>query len=101
MRDQFPFLGIPTPARRAIDRRVTAGRQPPSEAELANFANACCARQAGNREFFVRKAIGWALREYSKTDERAVRRFVKQHGRELSALSRTEALKWLSRQGRS
>src|SRR3712207_7951539 len=29
---------------------------------------AYCTRQAGHRDFFVRKAIGWALREYARTD---------------------------------
>lgn len=48
-----------------------------------------------SREFFIRKAIGWALREYSKTDPGFVIRFVQNH--ELSGLSRREALKWLER----
>jgi 3-methyladenine DNA glycosylase AlkD len=58
---------------------------------------AYCVLRASDKEFFIRKAIGWALREYSKTDERAVRRFVADHTDELSGLSRTEALKWLER----
>jgi 3-methyladenine DNA glycosylase AlkD len=58
-----------------------------------------CSRRAGDPEFFIRKAIGWALREYSKTDAKAVRAFVRKHGRELSGLSRREALKWLERRG--
>jgi 3-methyladenine DNA glycosylase AlkD len=33
-------------------------------------------RCADEKEFFIRKAIGWVLREYSKTDANAVRRFV-------------------------
>jgi len=45
-------------------------------------------------EFFIRKAIGWALREYSKTDEDAVRRFVERTP--LSPLSVKEALKHVS-----
>ncbi|HEY7044240.1 MAG TPA: DNA alkylation repair protein [Nocardioidaceae bacterium] len=45
------------------------------------------------REFFLRKAIGWALREYAKTDPDWVRRFVATHQEELSALSRREALR--------
>jgi 3-methyladenine DNA glycosylase AlkD len=52
-----------------------------------------CARQAGHRDFFVRKAIGWALREYAKTDPDAVRDFVAQHRDRLSGLSVREALK--------
>ena len=201
MRDQFPFMGIPTPARVAIQREVMAGLPPPDRTrpgrrspspagsdpsaststapaatcagtstgarprfidtaerlittkswwdtvdELAQSVvgplvaahpelrttmhrwidaddfwlaraailhqNRCkartdpdllfgyCLRRAADREFFIRKAIGWALREYSKTDAEAVVRFVREHHDELSGLSRTEALKWLHRQGR-
>lgn len=53
-----------------------------------------CARRASDREFFIRKAIGWALREYSKTDPDAVRTFVEEHP-ELSPLSKREALRRL------
>ena len=49
----------------------------------------------GSKEFFINKAIGWALREYSKTDADAVRSFVAKT--DLSNLSRKEALKWLER----
>jgi 3-methyladenine DNA glycosylase AlkD len=52
-----------------------------------------CARRADDTEFFVRKAIGWALREYSKTDPEAVVAFVTAHETELSPLSRREALR--------
>lgn len=52
-------------------------------------------KHAGSREFFIQKAIGWALREYSKTEENAVRKFVMQTN--LSPLSKREALKWLNR----
>jgi len=52
-----------------------------------------CDRQAGHRDFFVRKAIGWALREYAKTDPAAVRSFVDTHRDRLSGLSVREALK--------
>jgi 3-methyladenine DNA glycosylase AlkD len=45
-------------------------------------------------EFFIQKAIGWALREYSKTDETAVRDFVA--ATDLSPLAHREALKWLN-----
>ncbi|QJD82190.1 DNA alkylation repair protein [Cohnella herbarum] len=48
-----------------------------------------------DNEFFIRKAIGWALREYSKTDEASVRRFVAETS--LSPLSTREALKFVSR----
>jgi len=44
-------------------------------------------------EFFIRKAAGWALREYAKTDPIAVRGYVAARGDRLSALTRREALK--------
>ncbi len=56
-----------------------------------------CLRRTSDTEFFIRKAIGWALREYSKTDADAVERFVADHPAELSGLSKREALKWLER----
>jgi 3-methyladenine DNA glycosylase AlkD len=46
---------------------------------------------AEDREFFIRKAIGWALRDYAYTDPDWVRRFTSEV--ELSTLSRREALK--------
>lgn len=48
----------------------------------------------GEREFFLRKAIGWALREYARTDPGWVREFVAEHP-DLSPLSQREALKHL------
>ena len=50
----------------------------------------------GEREFFLRKGIGWALREYSKTDPAWVVEFVGAHPA-LSDLSRREALKHVRR----
>ncbi|MEY3692942.1 MAG: hypothetical protein RL157_266 [Bacteroidota bacterium] len=46
-------------------------------------------------EFFHRKAIGWALRDYGKTNPRWVQQWVDAHP-ELSGLSRREALRLLS-----
>ncbi|MEY2476473.1 MAG: hypothetical protein QOG87_1788 [Actinomycetota bacterium] len=197
MRDQFEFLGVPTPVRTQLDRDVTAGLDPPDETDLASAAETCwtrpereyqyfacghlrrhigvagpgfidvaerlittkswwdtvdalatrtvgplvrlhpelvatmdrwiedddiwlartalihqmlfrdttdverlfrfCRRRAGDREFFIRKAIGWALREHTKTDPESVYRFLAEMGDELSPLSRKEALKWLDR----
>lgn len=48
-----------------------------------------------DREFFIRKAIGWALRQYARTDAKWVLAFVDRHGDRLSGLSRREALKHL------
>ena len=197
MRDQFDFLGIPTPVRTALDREVVAGLDRPDETQLAQVANACwalphreyqyfacgymrkhigvagagfidvaqrlittkswwdtvdalatrtvgplvrahpdrvatmddwidhenmwlartallhqltfkqatdverlfryCRRRASDREFFIRKAIGWSLRELTKTDPESVRAFLAEMGDELSPLSRKEAVKWLER----
>lgn len=55
-----------------------------------------CAARAGEKDFFMRKAIGWALREYSATAPAAVRAFVAEHP-ELSPLSVREALRKISR----
>ncbi|WP_310594623.1 DNA alkylation repair protein [Flavobacterium sp.] len=50
-----------------------------------------CIQHSHSNEFFIRKAIGWALREYAKTDPEAVREFVLQSN--LKPLSKKEALK--------
>ena len=197
MRDQFEFLGIPTPVRATLDREVTAGLDRPDEHELARVAEGCwalphreyqyfacgylrkhirvasagfidvaerlittkawwdtvdalatrtvgplvrahpdlatsmdswidhddiwlartallhqltykdatdverllryCRRRAGDREFFIRKAIGWSLRELTKSDPERVHAFLADMGDDLSPLSRKEALKWLER----
>ncbi|RKR29725.1 3-methyladenine DNA glycosylase AlkD [Arthrobacter oryzae] len=47
-------------------------------------------------EFFIRKAIGWALRQYARTDPEWVRAFVQRHRDQLSPLSRREALRRLA-----
>lgn len=47
------------------------------------------------REFFVRKAIGWALRDHARTDPAWVQEYVAARGARLSGLSRREALKHL------
>ena len=49
-------------------------------------------------DFFARTAIGWALREHSKTDAATVVDYVSTNEDRLSPLSRREALRWLDRQ---
>jgi 3-methyladenine DNA glycosylase AlkD len=195
MRGQFPFVGVPAPALRALVRDVLTGRPAPGEADLRAFATAAwqrpereyqyfavdylrkyaavagpgflldactlittkswwdtvdplatrfvgglvrrhpaltgemdawsrhddiwlirtailfqlhyaaetdterlfgyCARQGGHPDFFVRKAIGWALRQYARTDPQAVRAFIAHHRTRLSPLSVREATKHL------
>jgi 3-methyladenine DNA glycosylase AlkD len=54
---------------------------------------ACIEPSLGSREFFLRKAIGWALRQHAWTDPAEVARYVREKGDALSGLSRREALK--------
>ncbi|MDX3078634.1 DNA alkylation repair protein [Streptomyces sp. NPDC088354] len=54
-----------------------------------------CLLRSGHRDFFVRKAIGWALREYARADPDAVREFVVSAADRLSPLSVREATKHL------
>jgi 3-methyladenine DNA glycosylase AlkD len=56
---------------------------------------------AHEKEFFIRKAIGWVLRDYSYTNPDWVREFVEKHETELSGLSRREAFKQILRKQKS
>lgn len=56
-----------------------------------------CLRLAPEKGFFLRKAIGWSLREYSKTAPGDVRAFLETHPGTFSGLSVREALKVLDR----
>ncbi len=53
----------------------------------------CIEPSLESREFFLRKAIGWALRQYAWTDPKEVRRYVEANANRLSPLSRREAIK--------
>ena len=53
----------------------------------------CIEPSMDSKEFFLRKAIGWALRQYAKHDPAEVKRYVKKNEARLSGLSRREALK--------
>lgn len=53
-------------------------------------------KRAHSTEFFVRKGAGWALREYSKTNEKAVRTFVTKHRAVLSPLTIREGTKYIA-----
>lgn len=58
-----------------------------------------CLRRADEKEFFIRKAIGWALREYSYKAPNSVIRFLKTNRSKLSPLSYREGAKQLVRNG--
>jgi 3-methyladenine DNA glycosylase AlkD len=52
-----------------------------------------------SKEFFIQKAIGWALREYSKTNPEAVKSFIQSE--ELAPLSKREGLKHVNRKAKA
>ena len=47
-------------------------------------------------EFFINKAIGWALRDYSKVNPEWVRKFIEKNRSEMTNLSLREASKYLN-----
>ena len=69
-----------------------------SETDLALLYD-CIEPNLEDREFFIRKAIGWALRQYAWTDPDEVVRYVEAHRERLSPLSKREALKNVLKSG--
>lgn len=67
------------------------------EATDRDLLATCIAGTIGDRDFFARKAIGWALREFSKSDPSWVRQYVAVHDRDLAPLSKREALRLIDR----
>lgn len=66
--------------------------------DLALLSDAIEANLEGSdfgNDFFIRKSIGWALRQHARTDPDWVRAFVAAHADRLSGLSTREALKHL------
>jgi len=63
-----------------------------TDTELLDSA---CTRNLESTEFFLRKAIGWALREYAKTDPSWVTAYAERHKDEMSGLTYREAMKHL------
>ena len=61
------------------------------EARLLHYALTL----ASECDFFIRKAIGWALRDHARTRPEEVRAFLAQHADRLSGLTRREAAKHL------
>jgi 3-methyladenine DNA glycosylase AlkD len=68
------------------------GRRSATDIELLTFV---IEANLDDREFFVAKAVGWALREYARTDPAWVLGFVEAHTDRIAPLSRREALKHL------
>lgn len=63
------------------------------EATDLELLYACIEPNFSHRDFFIRKAIGWALRAHAWVDPDAVARYVAAHRQRLSGLSCREALK--------
>ena len=74
----------------AIDHQL--GRKTNTNMELLA---AIIQNNLGQSEFFINKAIGWALRDYSKTNPAWVKSFLMRHEAELAALTKKEAAKYL------
>lgn len=52
-------------------------------------------RNFGQKEFFINKAIGWSLRDYSKTNPEWVKTFIARHQDQMAPLSIREASKYV------
>lgn len=58
-----------------------------------------CSRLSHEKEFFIQKAIGWALREHAKTAPESVAAYLKENAGRLAPLSFREASKHLQKEG--
>ncbi len=82
-----PYLWI----RRAALLHQLRWKQETDEEKLFIY----CQKTLHENDFFIRKAIGWVLREYSKTNPTAVEKFMTAHRSSLSPLSIREGSKYL------
>jgi 3-methyladenine DNA glycosylase AlkD len=81
--------------RRAAMLAQLKHREATDTALLAEVLDANLEDSVHGRQFFVRKAVGWALRQHARTDPQWVRDYVDSRGPRLAGLSRREALKHL------
>ena len=65
------------------------------EATDTELLSAVIHNNLGSKEFFINKAIGWALRDYSKTNPKWVACFLAENEEKLANLSLREASKYL------
>lgn len=78
------------------ERRIALNLQLMSKAQTDTaMLSTAILRDQATPEFFIQKAIGWALRQYSKTDPEWVRAFLARH--QLSKLAVREGSKYLTR----
>ena len=78
--------------RAAIDHQLTR-KDKTNTALLARIIE----NNLGSTEFFINKAIGWSLRDYSKVHPEWVREFIEKHRHELAPLSIREASKYITK----
>ena len=78
--------------RRSAMLHQLGSRLDTDDARLFRFANTL----ADDKEFFIRKAIGWALRDYARWNPQAVTDFLVEHRANLSGLTVREAAKHLN-----
>lgn len=76
--------------RTAIDHQL--GRKDKTDTDLLERI---LVNNLGQKEFFINKAIGWSLRDYSKTNPEWVRDFINKYGDRMAALSIKEASKYI------
>ena len=81
MRDLFTFYGIPSPQRK--DKTNT------------NLLEQKIVNSFGSDEFFINKAIGWSLRNYSRTNLVWVINFIIKYRTLMNKLSIKEASKYI------
>jgi 3-methyladenine DNA glycosylase AlkD len=74
----------------AIDHQI--GRKEKTDETLLE---AILINNFGSKEFFINKAIGWSLREYSKTNPHWVNKFIEKYRSQMASLSIREASKYL------
>ncbi|MGT2741928.1 DNA alkylation repair protein [Streptococcus plurextorum] len=74
----------------AIDHQL--GRKDKTD---TNLLKSIILNNLGSKEFFINKAIGWSLRDYSKTNPDWVRDFIEEHRDSLAPLSIREASKYI------
>ncbi len=87
MKHHFAFFGIASPARRAACKPLLRA--------ASGLDGAAVLDLEPEKAFFIRKAIGWALRDYAHHDPAWVRQFLLEHKEKLSGLSYREAGKHL------
>ena len=81
--------------RSALIHQLTLGTKTNSERLFE-----LCEIKAEEKEFFIAKGLGWALRSYSYVDPKAVKKFIKDHP-ELTPLAKREGLKAINRKSAS